>query len=428
MGDLNLNLVKKMVFTEIKDSETAWHPNGIKGCDEETFLKINPAANKSIFQQLDIDNDGYVSEDEYGMTLEMDTDHDGIVTDTERNNACMQQMKIFARRGVDKWFKVDKNRDGFGSNIEWESWNREDGKSKDGPLSNAELARKYNMEESLQEDTEDNIQNWLDDEINGLIDIAKSMYDVELSEKQIIELKKEQMKQLNTWLFKTGDGKESTFYEQLNNDAYTRLVTKDENVSCCGGDIGRPPTETQPQRSSNGEVEVASCGERDYLFSSLRNKLRNKESSNSSIEVKRRLAWAMFSTKKLDELADMTPEDYAKHRADWERIREMKASDFKELLKPENQAEKEEFEENSCMTVEQIVGYIEIVEGTTGKEWDSEDWNISSAQFDEIVEKVNGTFGDDTRLDGKTRADIPENRQALLKFLEEKGWLYEQFK
>ena len=37
-------------------------------------------------------------------------------------------------------------------------------------------------------------------------------------------------------------------------------------------------------------------------------------------------------------------------------------------------------------------------------------------------------FYDEDKLQGKTRADIPENRQNLLRFLEEKGWLYQQFK
>ena len=80
------------------------------------------------------------------------------------------------------------------------------------------------------------------------------------------------------------------------------------------------------------------------------------------------------------------------------------------------------------MTPDQVEKYKEIVESVTGKPWDSDSWEVSGEQWMEIGEKVNGTYGDETRLEGKTRADIPANRQALLKFLEEKGWLYEQFK
>ena len=72
--------------------------------------------------------------------------------------------------------------------------------------------------------------------------------------------------------------------------------------------------------------------------------------------------------------------------------------------------------------------YKEIVESVTGKPWDSNGWEVSIEEWYIIGEKINGTYGDDTRLEGKTRADIPQNRQALLRFLEEKGWLYEQFK
>ena len=80
------------------------------------------------------------------------------------------------------------------------------------------------------------------------------------------------------------------------------------------------------------------------------------------------------------------------------------------------------------MTPSQVQKYKEIVESTTGQPWESDNWEVTIEQWNEICEKVNGTYGDDTRLEGKTRADIPENRQALLRFLEEKGWLYEQFK
>ncbi len=80
------------------------------------------------------------------------------------------------------------------------------------------------------------------------------------------------------------------------------------------------------------------------------------------------------------------------------------------------------------MKPEQEEMYKEIVESVTGKPWDSDGWEVSEKEWGIISEKINGTYGDDTRLEGKTRADIPENRQALLRFLEEKGWLYEQFK
>ena len=74
------------------------------------------------------------------------------------------------------------------------------------------------------------------------------------------------------------------------------------------------------------------------------------------------------------------------------------------------------------MTPDQVEKYKEIVESVTGKPWDSDSWEVSGKQW------MDSTYGDETRLEGKTRADIPANRQALLKFLEEKGWLYEQFK
>ena len=111
MADLNLNNLK-MDFKYIENSETAWNPNGVCGCDEESFIRSNPQAGKSIFKELDFNKDGYISEQEFACAKNMAGD-DGILTDKERNDSCMEEMKFFARRGIDKWFKIDKDRDGF---------------------------------------------------------------------------------------------------------------------------------------------------------------------------------------------------------------------------------------------------------------------------------------------------------------------------
>ena len=41
MANLNLNNLK-MDFKYIENSETAWNPNGVCGCDEESFIRSNP--------------------------------------------------------------------------------------------------------------------------------------------------------------------------------------------------------------------------------------------------------------------------------------------------------------------------------------------------------------------------------------------------
>ncbi len=367
MADLDLRNLK-MEFKYIKNSETAWNPDGIKGDDKETFIKNNPGAGESVFTALDMNEDGYISEREYKHSVAM-AGEDGILTDKERNDSCMEQMLFFARRGIDKWFKIDKNRDGFGSNVEWHSWNiyNKNGKTLEGPMSNSELAAKYNMKEVIESD----IQSCLDSEINDLINDAKEMYGVELSQKQIIEIKKEQIKQLNTWLLKTGDNQEASGYQQLNLDAYTRLMSTKDGEACCGGDI---------------------CEFSGFSPSNL-----EKNGKYTAAEMKARLNWAANSYQ-VDDNGNTV------RNAEGETI------------------------PAKMMTDSQIEMYKQIVESVTGKPWDSDDWEVTAQQFFEIGEKLNGTYGDDTRLEGKTRTDIPENRQALLKFLEEKGWLYEQFK
>lgn len=366
MGDLDLRNLK-MEFKHIENSQTVWDPDGIKGCNEESFVKNNPLADKSIFKALDTNNDGYISEWEYNLAVGM-AGEDGILTDKERNDSCMEQMKFFAKRGIDKWFKIDKNRDGFANNIEMGAWNtyNKNGKTLEGSMSNDELAHKYRDETQARD-----IQAWLDDEVEELKQEAKRMYGVELSQKQIIEIKKEQMKQLNTWLLKEGDNEKSSGYQQLNLDAYTRLMSTEDGKACCGGDI---------------------CEFSGFSPSNL-----EKNGKYTADEMKARLNWAENSYQVDD--------------------------NGKTVYDTNGQTIPAKM-----MTPEQVQMYKDIVESVIGQAWDSDGWEVTAEQWDEICDKLNGTYGDDTRLEGKTRADIPENRQALLRFLEEKGWLYEQFK
>lgn len=363
--DLNLNNLK-LVFTKIEGSENKFNPEGINGCNEETFVKNNPNADKSIFAQLDWDKDGYISEYEY-ETAKNVAGEDGILTKQEIDDACMQEMKFFARRDIDKWFKLDKNRDGFMSNVEHQAWSvyNSNGKTLNGPMSNEELSKLYGTEEINIDD----IQRWLDSSIEEWKEDAKWRYGVELSEAQIIELKKEQMKQLNTWLFKTEDNENSSFYQQLNVDAYTRLLSTEDGEACCGGDICEVP---------------------DFHPSNL-----GKNGKYTAEEMRARLDWAENSY-----LVDDNGQTILK--------------DGRSIP-------------TKIMTPKQVETYKEMVESITGQPWDSEGWEITREQFLQLMLLINGTSKDNELLNGKTRSDIPENRQALLRFLEEKGWLYEQF-
>ena len=215
--------------------------------------------------------------------------------------------------------------------------------------------------------------------------------------------------QANRWLFK-----DESLYNRLNNTAYTRLATPEQTVSCCGGDVAKPPI--GPQNPDEG------CA---IIFRSL----KDYDSSNSAFDTKNRLAWAVFPTVPQDEVLKMTPEEYKSYQAEWQQVRDMKASDYRDLLKPENREKLEKFEKSSNMTVSQIVDYIDIVESSTGKDFDGNDWKIDSRMYyEEIMPKLNGIYGDETLLEGKTRADIPPEKQEWLNFLEQHNLLLEQFK
>lgn len=173
----------------------------------------------------------------------------------------------------------------------------------------------------------------------------------------------------------------------------------------------------------NGELaEAEVCNK---IFS----KLDTGEDINSSGEMKNRLSWAVFKTVPDKDAAKMTPDEYKQYQQQWQKVRDMKASDYRELLKPENADKLKEFEKSSLMTVKQIVEFIDIIESSTGKDYDLDDWSVSALDFcSDVLPKVNGTFNDDKILEGKTRSDIPEDRQELLKYLEEHDMLLDQFK
>ena len=423
MADINLSSFQKHVqnFMNIVKS------SGDAKVDEQTFTE-KVTNDRSIFEMLDQNHDGKISQDEIETVCQADSDNDSIVTENEL--ICLQQMKFFAKRTVDKWFTLDVNRDGHWSNVENQLGEKrmfgsipETDTSTDAAMTNEQIAKLYNMRETIDDPNNEQLEMWLDGWLDDLKQTAKDQFGVELNYKQIVVLKNEYKKQLNTWLFKTGDNAtgNAPLYNSLNLTAYTRLITTEQTVSCCGGDIVPPPAADNKN----------SCS---FVFSDL----ESEGSSNSAEEVKNRLAWAMFKTPPKNELSNnpngtvwenMTDTQYTQYHQQYQTMRNMKADDFRELLKPENEQRRTAFEQSSSMTVQQIVDYIDIVEQQIGAgNFDNDNWSVSAEQYHQIVLGINGTVGDEDKLQGKTRADIPANRQNLLRFLEEKGWLYEQFK
>lgn len=433
---------------QIIESKKKFSPNGEMCVDKATFYKDNPNADKSIFSKLDLDNDGYVSQFEFSRIKMLDTDGDGTISKSEaeeNKQNCMREAMFFARRNIDKWFTIDVNRDGQLSNVEEKMADYRMAETCDNPnhimdsaLSNEELARKYMMQEKPTDMTMEKwIESWLD---YIKTEVAQKMYGVELTSNDMAVLKSECIKQLNTWLFKTGDNAthDAPLYNSLNVTAYTRLMTTESAVSCCGGDITPPPM--APEREKCSLIfRPLEFSQEQFIEARKEGRILDENSlTNSASEVKNRLAWAAFPTLPKDKLSDsektgtvwmnFSEEEYSKLHNQWNKLRSTSAGELRELLRPENYLKRMYFEANTIMTVAQMVQFIDIVESVTGHSWDDENWEITSDQFYQIGRLVNDTEGDETRLDGKTREDVPQNRQKLLHFLEEKGWLNDQFK
>lgn len=360
----------------------------------------NSNMKESLFTKLDKNNDGTISAEEL---------HAAGYTG-KRLDAMFESLFV-AERSVNKWFNVDKNKDGMLDNIEQKIWGiHVDGvEHKNGDLTLEEIASKYKI--NLEEVNINNIKDWCDDWLTdkdpecGIKSMAKEQYGIDLTDDETQLLYDAMRNQANKWLFK-----ENALYQRLNSTSYTRLITNVQIVSCCGGDISKPPI-----GSNNGCAEIFRAI--DY-----------EEASNHADEMKNRLAWAAFKTIPESEVRKMSPEEYSAYQLQWQKVRDMKASDYRELLKPENKDKLEQFEESSIMTVKQIVDYIDIVENVTGVDFDAKDWFVNYNQFNEIQQRINGNTEDIDILKGKTRADIPSDRQELLRYLEENGLLLDQFK
>ena len=433
---------------QIIESKKKFSPNGEMCVDKATFYKDNPNADKSIFSKLDLDNDGYVSQFEFSRIKMLDTDGDGTISKSEaeeNKQNCMREAMFFARRNIDKWFTIDVNRDGQWSNVEEKMADYRMAEICDDPnhimdssLSNEELVKKYMM---LEKPTDMSIEKWINSWLDYIkTEVAQKMYGVELTSNDMAVLKSECIKQLNTWLFKTGDNAthDAPLYNSLNVTAYTRLMTTESAVSCCGGDITPPPM--APEREKCSLIfRPLEFSQEQFIEARKEGRILDEGSlTNSASEMKNRLAWAAFPTLPKDKLSDsektgtvwmnFSEEEYSKLHNQWNKLRSTSAGELRELLRPENYLKRMYFEANTIMTVAQMVQFIDIVESVTGHSWDDENWEITSDQFYQIGRLVNDTEGDETRLDGKTREDVPQNRQKLLHFLEEKGWLNDQFK
>ena len=370
--------------------------------------------NESLFTKLDKNKDGKISKEELLSA--------GY---TEQKANAMLEAIYFADRDTNKWFSYDKRPNGTIDNVEDEMWrvHNTDDNHKIGDLTPEQFAKKYNL--SLVADDKGSsfeawCQDWIENEdpMIGIKAMMQDRYGVELNQDETQLLYDTMKTQANRWLLK-----EPALYNRLNNSAYTRLATSDELVSCCGGDISKPPIGEQPKLKPDGTLaDAKSCS---FVFSSL----KDENSVNTSEEVKNRLAWAAFKTIPETQVAKMSKAEYAQYKADWENVRGMKASDFRALLKPENKAQLEKFEATSNMTVKQIVDYIDIMEQSTGKSFDSEDWSVDADVFhNKVMQKLNGTDGDDALLNGKTRADVLPDKKEGLDYLESHGMLLEQFK
>ena len=214
------------------------------------------------------------------LFIKLDKNKDGQISDEELYNAgyrdkdlmVMSEALFFAQRNVNKWFTLDKNKNGTTDNIEVSMWglhnNNPDNKIED--YSPEEFAKMNNL--IFDGKNYDDMKSWCDSWITdkepmcGIKAMMKERYGKELTDDETQLLYDTMKFQMNKWLFK-----QDSLYNNLPNTSYTRLATMEQTVSCCGGNIDKPPI--GPQNPEEG------CA---MIFSSM----DNEGAVNSAYEVK----------------------------------------------------------------------------------------------------------------------------------------------
>lgn len=369
---------------------------------------------ESLFTKLDTDKSGTISDDEL---VKFFNSNENIKNTNEFRR--FKQVLFFSERTVNKFFITDINYDGKTSGLEQE-------RSQFAQMYRQTVPRVLkdyfpNVEHPSGYDLKTWGDNWVRDTYpgRGQIALAKE-HGVDLTDEQVQLLYDASLIQMNKWLFK-----DLSLYETTSNTSYTRLITDEETSSCCGGDISAPPIGPQVKVCN---LNPATLDPTEKTEHTVFRPFNDKNNVNDDDEVKNRLAWAAFPAKSQDEVYAMNSFEYSEYQAQWQKVRDMSAADYRELLKPDNVQAREEFEKTSLMTVDQIVQYIDIVEEVCQEDFDSKGWQISDIQFKEVCKRVNGNTQDENILTGKTRADIPPERLPLLKYLEDNGLLLDQFK
>ena len=420
-----------------KEFEEATQANEIPSIWVEKIEKAMNGTDMSrdnIFMQLGL---SHAEEDDTDHTPDKESDG-GVFrfkAEDEKINysQALQDVKFFIERSVEKWFSKDLDVNGQASSVEDHRWKRhnEENNMNDGDLNSQEYAQKYGLKNKKgYDDYKSWIKSWKEYELYNMA----YDYGVILNDEDLKQLDEYAKIQINAKLVKSGQDRTASLYNRLGNDAYTRLITSKSTDSCCGGSVVPPPM-TSSNKSCGfvfGKMEYS----QDYMKRSQKQEKPNPDMvRNRSTEVKNRLAWAAFKTPEPERLYNpktekyewsmMPQEEYSKWHNKWVELRNMTAKDFRSMLSDKQKCE--EFEKESNMSVKQIVDYIDIVESVTGKDFDDDNWNINIEQFHEIAKRINGTYGDEKVLEGKTKADILPERKDLYEYLKKNNLLLPQF-
>jgi len=231
------------------------------------MTEINPIGSNKTLQQSQNPNYGFDKSDlKTSLFTKLDTNKNGVIDDCELGESGFSEERINylhefinqIQRNVNKWFKVDKNKDGKANNVEAQMWDEHNANpaNKIGDMSDVEYAKINNLvidnNKSLN-NFKAFIQRWITNEQgdDSMQKRAKEIFGTELTDEDIQLLYDVAKVQANRWLFKS-----DSLYTRINENTMSTAYNTGEEVPCCGGDVCYLDLVSPPirQEDENGNI------------------------------------------------------------------------------------------------------------------------------------------------------------------------------
>ncbi len=242
---------------------------------------INSISKNITYKQSKSLNYGFEKSDmKESLFTKLDTNKNGLIDDEELAESGFSKERINylkefifqIQRNVDKWFKVDKNKDGKANNVENEMWNEhnQNPANKIGDMSDTEYARINDLvvdNNTSFKNFKTWIERWIiDPDEDSMVARAKRQFGTALNDEDVQLLYDVVKVQANRWLFK-----KDSLYTRINTNAMSTLYNTGEDEACCGGDACYLDLVSPPIKQFDNQGNLIKIG---YTKEEMRDRFR----------------------------------------------------------------------------------------------------------------------------------------------------------